>query len=463
MNDDIESKPFLESDNVCYGCFADEVLARRIKAKGERQTCVLCRKFRRCVPISHIGYWLKDALPTAIEPGRYGYRYDRFTDTQHFQSGHPLDRWIGELLGIEDERLIDALVCEVTSVSLSDYMDGETEPAWSDELSYVAATTSTYNLRERWQDFEESINHRFRFFNEEARSFLSALFADLPQYRSSNVPQWPPQASTEEGETKTPVIRQLEPGEGWPIYRARLAQTETDLERFESNTPGELGAPPSRLARAGRMNPEGVSVFYGSGDRETCVSELRPYMDAQVATAEFRLTKPILVLDFRVLEDVFRERPRSIFDPHYSDENELRTFLRTLHRLIRAPIQPGEERLYLRTQVLAEYLVTQHDPPIQGVVFSSAQNEVGANLILFPNSARDETDNAALLSAAEIPDFDDLPASSTPRTSPAPLNRFPLEFVEGSLQLHRVGAIRYEILRLPSLQEQRGHDWEPEF
>ena len=465
MSEHSEHSFFSEDDQVCFGCVADQVLGRRIKKEGERETCVVCRKQRRCVSISRVGEWLKDALPFAIEAGRYGYCYDRFTDTEHFQGGHPLGHWIGELLGIEDKRLIAALVGEVTDVTLADYMDGDTESPWNEEHSYVAATPSTYQLRERWEDFEESINHRFRFFNEEARSFLSTLLANLPEYRSREVPAWPPQSSLSQIAATTPVVRSLEPGEGWSIYRARLANNDADVEKFESDGARELGPPPSRLARAGRMNPEGVSVFYGSGDRETCVSEMRPHMDSLVATAEFRLTRPVVVLDFRVLEDFFRDKPRSIFDPTYAAENELRTFLQTLHRLIRAPIRPGEEHLYLRTQVLAEYLVTQHEPPIQGVVFSSAQHEAGANLVLFPNRESVQSKEVALLSAAEIPDFDDFPTPPAPTPKPAPLTleRFPLAFVENSLKLHRVGAIRYEIFQMPSLQDQREHDGDPDF
>ena len=54
-----------------------------------------------------------------------------------------------------------------------------------------------------------------------------------------------------------------------------------------------------------------------------------------------------------------------------------RHLLRRLHAKIRQPILPGDEREYLTTQVLAEYLATVLVPSIDGLLFSSVQREDG--------------------------------------------------------------------------------------
>jgi len=131
------------------------------------------------------------------------------------------------------------------------------------------------------------------------------------------------------------------------------------------------------------MNAEGISVFYGSFDRKTCIAELRPFIGSTVVTAEFGLQKPIRVLDFQLLEECYNDQPLSYFQPDFKDKVVNRHFLRRLHSKIGEPVLPGDENEYLTTQVLSEYLSTIIQPPIDGIIFSSVQLEGGLNIVLF--------------------------------------------------------------------------------
>jgi hypothetical protein len=258
------------------------------------------------------------------------------------------------------------------------------------------------------------------------------------------------------------VVRNIEPDCGWSIYRARRVSGEREFSKFFANGASELGPPPPEFATAGRMNAEGVPVFYGSSDRETCVSELRPQIGSMVATAEFRLTRRVTVLDFRVLENCFGESSLSIFAADYQHESERRRFLMKLHRMVREPIQSGDEKLYLKTQVLAEYLAGQHEPPIEGVLFSSSQRSEGSNLVLFPTKTRstrsieDDIDGDFLSQTQVFPALHE-PSVISKKLS---LSQFPLEFVTQSLVLHEVQKISHSFRKIETSDGHISHDWD---
>src|SRR6202035_2572480 len=112
--------------------------------------------------------------------------------------------------------------------------------------------------------------------------------------------------------------------------------------------------PPADQARAGRMNVEGVVVFYGATDSETCVAEMRPALGGDTALIALQTTRPVRLLDFTRLEKSHNEG-LSYFQPNFTAEVERLAFLRRLHTLISQPVVPGRESDYLITQTMAEY------------------------------------------------------------------------------------------------------------
>jgi hypothetical protein len=221
-----------------------------------------------------------------------------------------------------------------------------------------------------WDQFRNALRHQSRFFNADARDFLDRLMGDINTLRVMS-------------EREKTVIHVMKPDGSTRVYRARRANGRDELERI-LKTPGEeLGPPPPEIASAGRMNAEGITVFYGSLDRKTCVAELRPFLGDRVVSAEFRLQKPIRVLDFQLLERCYHEQPLSYFQPDFHERVIYRHLLSRLHSKVRQPILPGDEREYLTTQVLAEYLSTIVQPQVDGVLFSSAQSGEGLNAVLF--------------------------------------------------------------------------------
>lgn len=221
------------------------------------------------------------------------------------------------------------------------------------------------------------MTHGNRYFNDSARKFLGWLFEGVENYS----------ASSEENS----VVRLLTPDNAAPFFRARACSGYEDVEVICADPARNLGAPPKAKAGEGRMNPAGVPAFYGAFDRDTCVAELRPRVGSDVISGQFRLNADVRVLDFGRLESADLGPSPSFFDPKYFEKTGRQRFLRYLHNEITAPVNPGNQRSYLITQVIAEYLATHYVPRFDGVIFKSVQKEDGQNLVLFSHVACETT------------------------------------------------------------------------
>jgi hypothetical protein len=174
------------------------------------------------------------------------------------------------------------------------------------------------------------------------------------------------------------------------IYRARVFQSDEKLEEALCWPDSQLGSPPSRLAEAGRMNANGISVFYGANEPRVAIAEVRPPVGSQVAVARFDIIRPLRLLDLTALSAV--SEGGSIFDPALAGRLERAMFLRSLSQRMTQPVMPDDEAFdYLPTQVIADFLATENEPAIDGIVFPSVQAAGNAlNISLFHKAARVE-------------------------------------------------------------------------
>jgi hypothetical protein len=185
-----------------------------------------------------------------------------------------------------------------------------------------------------------------------------------------------------------PVLVDAGPGTEWPaLYRARPFQSRKKLAEALVQPDQHLGPPPPLLANAGRMNARGISVFYGANDPEVAIAEVRPPVGSWVAVAKFDIIRPIKLLDLTALTRLRSEG--SYFDPGYAATLERRAFLRNLSQRIARPVMPDDEAFdYLATQAVADFLATEHEAPVDGIIFVSAQKQgKSRNVVLFHKAA----------------------------------------------------------------------------
>ncbi len=110
--------------------------------------------------------------------------------------------------------------------------------------------------------------------------------------------------------------------------------------------------------------------------------------------AQFEFARPVVVLD----TTKFERPPKAlnIFAKTHNKRLSLWGFMAEFMNEISQPCLPGDEHLdYIPTQVVAEYLVHLHrfkhkgqERTVEGIIFRSAQNSAGKNIVLFGDAAR---------------------------------------------------------------------------
>lgn len=165
-------------------------------------------------------------------------------------------------------------------------------------------------------------------------------------------------------------------------------------------------------------------MFYGALDAETCLAEMRSFIGGYTVLARFKTIEALRILDFSRLDKAYWDgKSLSYFQNDFNEQVTRRKFRRRLHQLISEPVIPGHEDEYLITQVLAEYLAYVRSPNFGGLLFASTQYKGGTNVVLFPKHAHaaleDQTDST--------------------------LTRFPLKYVDDSVEIYRTRGIKYDI------------------
>src|SRR5262249_18019491 len=137
-----------------------------------------------------------------------------------------------------------------------------------------------------------------------------------------------------------------------------------------------LGPPPAVKARAGRMNPVGITVFYGAFSEEVAISEVRPPVGAVVAVGKFSLSRAVRLLDLTALSLVYHNE--SIFSTEYDRLRNYIAFLEKIELRLARPVLPSDEALeYLPTQAFAAYVANVIG--LDGVIYRSTQSAAGSD------------------------------------------------------------------------------------
>ena len=168
------------------------------------------------------------------------------------------------------------------------------------------------------------------------------------------------------------------------LYRSRVRESSSTWEP-DAQT---MGAPPSELARAGRMNPAGISYFYCALQSGTAIAETVPSPPVTAAVATFEATREISVLNLCELPPL-----PSLFDAAKRAEYEWLMFLHGFVAEISEPVRKdGREHIdYVPSQVVSEWFAQVFRPKgrksrLDGLLYPSAVARGGKNLVLFPTS-----------------------------------------------------------------------------
>lgn len=163
------------------------------------------------------------------------------------------------------------------------------------------------------------------------------------------------------------------------IYRGRPEDSEAPFSTFKS-----LTAPPVKSAKANRMSPYGISMFYGSFDESTPLAEIRNYLSDKtksIYVGKFRVTKPLKVINLCNM-------PVPDFWMKGEDDWQKFAFLHKFHSEISKPIGENDdpELEYIPSQVFSGYLrliqKSMDGRNYDGIIYQSALTKQ-RNIVLF--------------------------------------------------------------------------------
>lgn len=203
------------------------------------------------------------------------------------------------------------------------------------------------------------------------------------------------------GVRQTCHSRTLDIGEGSVLWRSQLG---FDLRETGENEDG-IGAepvahPPDRMkplkgqASEGRANPSGIPCLYLATDKETAMSEVRPWLGTYISVGQFRVLRPQ-----RVVDCTKSPTKPSIFygrDPGADKRDDI--VWEDIDRGFSEPVGISDEtNAYVPTQILAELFKAEG---FDGVMYRSALGR-GSNLALFDLEAA-EIVNGFLFEARKL-------------------------------------------------------------
>ncbi len=345
--------------NVCADCIGDSYLHKQVMQDGVRAPCDFCQSDdHQTIKLEVLAKQVASVLNNffAIStPDPDEIELIKAIEADGDQRGESVTDTIRSLINSSLE--LSEAIRKYLSNQQGSAGDGHSTDNWSyaSNTFYEMQSIDTSDLQMSWSDFRHEILTRSRFFNQNAKSILERLFEDIDKL------------TTYDGKSVVRVFSQKD-----NFFRARKAETHESLKKILKEAPNSLGAPRVSLARAGRMNAEGISVFYGSTDEKTCIAEIRAPVGCFVICGEFTPLRELRLLDLTRLKLVYLQG--SYFDAAHIELVSRTKFLKELVAEMSQPVMPGEESIdYLPTQVVAEYLCSHPDMNLDGVVFASSQ------------------------------------------------------------------------------------------
>jgi hypothetical protein len=361
---------------ICAVCVHEPYLARMANASTVRdQECDFCNGVRGTLGTDEVLDRCEKVLEDYYQPTSLS---DDVLVRGEEPDGEPVRLVLDELLGANDDvmkELLDGL-----NNRWFDWSSHESH--YGEDPYFVERSRQTSMYGVEWHHMERSLRTEARLVNPKVTQTLETVFGPIQQHQTWN------------GDG---VIVEVGPGtKTETVFRARVFQELETLESALYYPAREIGPPPPDTGRAGRMNAQGVSVFYGATEPAVAIAEVRPPVGSHVVVGGFQIVRRLRILDLDKLEEVVIDSKASYFDPNTREIAERNAFLRSLSRRLVMPVMPEHESAgYLVTQAVADFLATHPHLSVDGILFKSVQHDgsssdAGRNIVLFNKASRVE-------------------------------------------------------------------------
>ncbi len=231
------------------------------------------------------------------------------------------------------------------------------------------------NIPLKWSDyrqFKEELQNKCRYFRTDwANSYLGAL----------------------KHTCKKRIVIITQDTELWRSrLEGSLVPCAPDDMAIQAYSCDEMAAPPPNLSRASRIGVTGIPVLYLSSDKDTAMSEVRPWKNQPVSLAKFQVTKNLNIVDCHqsgldgTIADLDKLWPLASFmrkEIIPDSEQEDRAWAWIDYAFSEPVSQLDDPLEYIPTQVIAEFFKTEG---YDGIKYRSSVAP-GYNIALFDVNA----------------------------------------------------------------------------
>ena len=331
---------------ICIDCIGDKYLRNIASKKVELGKCSYCGKNNPVIRLNNLAIIVDSYIRKYHEEAETEEVFDDSTGSYvPVSSGISLEEILNFECEIKEEPAEDL---SKTLEEMYTYKDDKGKDFYN-FYSYYPKDFSSEEYSKKWNDYCRKIKHESRFFNESAKELLKRILVGKKKEELSIL---------EIGPT-TGIIT---------IYRARVVYSAKSAREIQKNPKELLGSPTPNKAKANRMNPEGIRVFYGAMSEKTTIAEVRPTVGSLAVVGKFEVIRKLKLID---LSKVGYETLH-IFHPNYEEEAQRKKFLRKFQSLISRPINPADEPLeYIPTQAISEYVY--NTLKLDGILYGSTQ------------------------------------------------------------------------------------------
>jgi len=207
--------------------------------------------------------------------------------------------------------------------------------------------------------FSDSVKNKTRYvLDEESQDFLQAI-KDTCESR----------------------VQIIEPNS--EMWRAQMGYDTLPLMHYEVNIDDiyvpyseKRMRPLSNSASEGRANPKGIPCLYVASDKETAMSEIRPWLGSTVSVGKFTNSKELRIVDFSKHHG--DSLPSFLAEP--DDAKKIEAVWTYIDKSFSEPVTNSDQKSdYAPTQIIAELIKSLN---YDGIAFKSSLNK-GHNLALF--------------------------------------------------------------------------------
>ncbi len=359
---------FVDDKYVCDDCVEEPFLKRWVSMHADAHACSYCgRRSERgllAIAINDLFAFINEGLRAEYDDAGSWYPYDSEDKT---------------LVGIwsDSHEMADALEVFANERLRDQFGDSFESRMFCPRDPYGLAESEAF--MSGWRRFGEHVKHRTRYYflaDPSAQNGSSERHGD--ELSVTEIPTYLGEAVRELG-----LVREI--GIEETLFRVRLGSSGETFQDAE-----QLGtAPTCGNARANRMSPAGIAMFYGAADEQTAIAETYeqdrdPSRSAAASVGAFKSSRPLHVID---LTGEFALP--SLFDESVRHLREKVVLLGDFARDIAKPIQRDREEHidYVPTQIVTEYFrhVFRVDGTtrIDGVMYRSSRRPGGVCYVLF--------------------------------------------------------------------------------